>query len=231
MLGPKHYASDVARNLAEGLREGSVLLHPTDQVGKRASGDESPWLSSTHNSSMHSRREVLFDENFINALGAQKADAENLLFEYFSSLVKLKLQGRLRSPELIEDAYQETFLRVLKFFRSGKRLVDPASLPGFVHSVCQNIAWEFQRAHTRQSQLPDEVIYADVADTSSGQQELMVTEQLKSVEQLLKELPERDRQLIRVFLEKETEKDRQHFVEKFLAAYRKEVASGKELAG
>jgi RNA polymerase sigma-70 factor (ECF subfamily) len=145
----------------------------------------------------------LFDKDYLHALAARSEDAENYLVTYFSRPVQLTLRARLRSPELIQDAYQETFLRVLSYFRSGKTLDNPASLPGFVHTVCHNIALEFLRGHTRHDQMPEHILEpVDRAPNPEGQ---MVTEERKQVvRQLLKELPEKDRELLRrVFLEEE----------------------------
>ena len=88
----------------------------------------------------------LFDENYLSALRDRDPDAENFLISHFSRPVQLKLRARLRSPELIQDACQETFLRVIRYFSSGKTLDNPASLPGFIHTVCHNVALELLRS-------------------------------------------------------------------------------------
>jgi RNA polymerase sigma-70 factor (ECF subfamily) len=144
-----------------------------------------------------------FDENYVQALAARDEDAENYLVAYFSRPVQSKLRARLRSPELIQDAYQETFLRVLGYFRSGKTLDNPASLPGFVHTVCHNIALELLRGHTRHDQMPEHI--AEPVDSGLNPEDQMVTEERKRlVRQLLKEMPDKDRELLRrVFLEEE----------------------------
>ncbi len=146
---------------------------------------------------------TLFDENYLQALAARNEDAENYLIAYFSRPVQLKLRARLRSPDLIQDAYQETFLRVLGYFRSGKTLDNPASLPGFVHTVCHNIALELLRGHTRHDQMPEHI--AEPVDPGLNPEGQMVTEERKRVvRQLLKELPQKDQELLRrVFLEEE----------------------------
>src|SRR6266704_6664313 len=92
--------------------------------------------------------EPLFDEIYLKALANRDPEAENFLIAHFSRPVQLKLRVRLRSADLVQDAFQETFLRVLRYFHSGKMLDNPASLPGFVHSVCHNISLEFLRSHT-----------------------------------------------------------------------------------
>jgi RNA polymerase sigma-70 factor (ECF subfamily) len=146
---------------------------------------------------------LLFDADYLHALAAQNEDAENYLITYFSRPVQLTLRARLRSPDLIQDAYQETFLRVLAYFRSGKTLNNPASLPGFVHTVCHNIALEFLRGHTRHNQIPENM--PEPADAALNPEGQMVNEERKQVvRQLIKELPEKDRLLLRrVILEEE----------------------------
>ena len=144
-----------------------------------------------------------FDQRYLSALRDQDATAENVLLSRFSRPILCKLRAQLRSPELIEDACQETFLRVLTYFRSGKVLDNPAALPGFVHSVCRNVALEFLRSHTRQSQLPEDA--PDPPDHAPSPEGRMVTEERKGlVARVLEELPERDRQVLRrIFLDEE----------------------------
>ncbi len=145
----------------------------------------------------------MFDENYLQALRDRDPDAENLLIAHFSRPVQLKLRVRLRSPDLIQDAHQETFLRVIRYFSSGKTLDNPASLPGFIHSVCHNVALEFLRSHTRQPQVPENA--PDVADSSPGpDRQLSSVQSAEMVKRVLEEMPEKDRQLLRrVFLDEE----------------------------
>jgi RNA polymerase sigma-70 factor (ECF subfamily) len=144
-----------------------------------------------------------FNDEYLRALKERNPDAENDLIACFSRPVQLKLRGRLRSPDLAQDASQETFLRVFSYFRSGKTLENPASLPGFVHSVCNNVALEMLRAHTRHDQLPEHA--PEPTDTSPGPEGALVTEERKDlVTRLLRELSTKDRQLLRrVFLDEE----------------------------
>ncbi|MBZ5578983.1 MAG: sigma-70 family RNA polymerase sigma factor [Acidobacteriia bacterium] len=134
-------------------------------------------------------------------------DAENLLVSTFHRALQLKLRRRLRSPELVQDASQETFLRVLSYFRSGKTLENPASLPGFMHSVCHNISLEFIRQATRYSQIPENA--PETADAAASAEVLMLSQETQTaVRQALDGLPQKDRELLRrVFLEEE-DKDR-----------------------
>ena len=154
-------------------------------------------------SSLHGRITCLFDETYLGALKGRDPKAENHLISYFSRPVQIKLRARLRSPELIQDAFQETFLRVLTYFRSGKTLENPGSLPGFIHATCHNVALEFLRAHTRHDQFPETL--PDPVATGLDPERQCVTEERKAlVRRLLEELSEKDRKLLkRVFLDEE----------------------------
>jgi RNA polymerase sigma-70 factor (ECF subfamily) len=150
---------------------------------------------------------VQFDTNYLDALKHSNQEAENYLISYFSRPVQLKLQARLRSPELIQDARQETFLRVIAYFRSGKTLDNPASLPGFVHTVCHNVALELLRAHTRYDQLAENA--PEPADFAPSPESQMVTAESKElVARVLDELVEKDRDLLRRVLLEEEDKDK-----------------------
>lgn len=148
----------------------------------------------------------LFDENYLRALNHSDQETENHLISYFSRPVQLKLQARLRSPELVQDARQETFLRILTYFRSGKTLDNPASLPGFVHTVCHNVALELLRGYTRHDQLAENT--PEPADRAPNPENQMVTAERKQIVQsLLKELGVKDRELLRRVLLEEEDKD------------------------
>lgn len=168
-----------------------------------SSSNASSAVSNRLVSSVHQEANRLFDEDYLRALKERNADAENRLISHFSRPIRLNLRARLRSPELIEDASQETFLRVFMYFRSGKTIDDPGNLAGFVRAVCNNVALEFLRAHSRQDQMPDGL--PDPIDVRLTPESQMVTEERKDlVRRLMGELSEKDRQLLRrVFLEDE----------------------------
>jgi RNA polymerase sigma-70 factor, ECF subfamily len=148
----------------------------------------------------------LFDEKYLRALQDRDPETENHLVASFSKAIQAKLQNRLRWPELVQDARQETFLRVFAYFRSGKTLANPASLPGFVHGVCHNVALEFLRSHTRHDQMAENI--PEPVDPSSDPEGQMVTAERKQiVRKLLGELPVKDRELLRRVLLEEEDKN------------------------
>ena len=125
---------------------------------------------------------------------------------YFSELIQLKLRSRLRSPQAIEDVRQETFTRVFAALHGGK-VRQPERLGAFVNSMCNNVLLEHYRASSRDSSLEDE----DQEDFPAISIDLfgaLAAKQLgEKIREILEEMPERDRRLLReVFLE-ERDKD------------------------
>lgn len=125
---------------------------------------------------------------------------------YFTELIQLKLRSRLNSPQAIEDVRQETFARVFAALRTGK-IRQPDRLGAFVNSMCNNVLLEQYRASGRNSALEDEdqedfpALNIDVLGAIAAKQ------MGEKVREILEELPERDRRLLReVFLE-ERDKD------------------------
>ena len=55
-----------------------------------------------------------FNEEYVRKLAGGDPDTQRDFISYFSGLLRLKLRTKLRSPELVEEVRQETFLRVLQ---------------------------------------------------------------------------------------------------------------------
>jgi DNA-directed RNA polymerase specialized sigma24 family protein len=96
-----------------------------------------------------------FDERYIAGLRDRDPEAEAHFVAHFRKPIWLKAQRQLRAPDMVEDACQETILRVFHYFRSGKGLENPERLPAFVHTVCHNVTLEMIRSKTRYSQMPE----------------------------------------------------------------------------
>lgn len=144
-----------------------------------------------------------FDEDYLLALTNRREDAVQHLISHFSTPVKSKLRAQLQSPELREDAFQETFRRVFNYFQAGKTLENPASLPGFVYAVCHNTALELLRSNPRHQQSGYKIY--DPTDPALNPEDRMVAEERKQiVRRILRELRQKDRELLeRVFLDEE----------------------------
>ena len=147
-----------------------------------------------------------FDESYVERLRAGDFRTQEHFVAYFSELIQLKLRSRLRSPQAIEDVRQETFTRVFAALHGGK-VRQPERLGAFVNSMCNNVLLEHYRASSRDSSLEDEdqedfpAISVDLLGALAAKQ---IGEKIREI---LEELPERDRRLLReVFLE-ERDKD------------------------
>lgn len=150
--------------------------------------------------------EYSFDENYLNGLRNRDPLVEDHLIALFGRKVRARLRTRLRSPEIVEDATQETLLRILTYFRAGKTLRAPCTLPSFVNAVCTNVSLEMLRADGRGSQIPEKT--RDPVDSRiDPEHRAYAEEQKRIVERALGQLPDKDHRLLRrVFLD-EADKD------------------------
>jgi RNA polymerase sigma-70 factor, ECF subfamily len=147
-----------------------------------------------------------FDEPYVERLRDGDFRTQEHFVAYFTELIQLKLRSRLHSPQAIEDVRQETFARVFAALRSGK-LRQPDRLGAFVNSMCNNVLLEQYRSSSRDASLEDEeeqdfpAVNIDVVGAIAAKQ------MGKKVREILEEMPERDRRLLKeVFLE-ERDKD------------------------
>jgi RNA polymerase sigma-70 factor (ECF subfamily) len=147
-----------------------------------------------------------FDQSYVERLQAGDFRTQEHFVAYFSELIQLKLRSRLNSPQAIEDVRQETFSRVFAALRDGK-IRQPDRLGAFVNSMCNNVLLEHYRANVRDDSLDDDqerdfpAANVDVLAAIANQQ------MAEKIREILEEMPERDRRLLReVFLE-ERDKD------------------------
>jgi RNA polymerase sigma-70 factor, ECF subfamily len=146
-----------------------------------------------------------FDEAYVDRLRAGDYRTQEHFGEYFSTLIQVKLRSRLQSREAIEDVRQETFARFYAALHKGK-ILHPERLGSFVNSICNNVLLEHYRSDARHSSIEDEE--QDVRACATDLLGLLsARETEKKVLEVLDQLSERDRRLLReVFLE-ERDKD------------------------
>ena len=164
--------------------------------------------TSWHSSNCEGRSLQLqsFDQSYVERLQAGDFRTQEHFVAYFSELIQLKLRSRLNSPQAIEDVRQETFSRVFAALRDDK-IRQPDRLGAFVNSMCNNVLLEHYRANSRDDSLDDDqerdfpAANVDVLGAIANQQ------MAEKIREILEEMPERDRRLLReVFLE-ERDKD------------------------
>ncbi|MGH9370535.1 MAG: RNA polymerase sigma factor [Vicinamibacterales bacterium] len=142
-----------------------------------------------------------FDSAYVARLVGEDPATERHFTEYFGALLSLKLRGRLRSPALIEDARQETFVRVLTTLKQRGGLDRPETLGAFVNSVCNNVLFEMYRSQTRTTPLDDDAPEAPDG-AASAESNLVLAEDRGHLRRALDALPAREQDLLRwLFLE------------------------------
>ena len=125
---------------------------------------------------------------------------------YFGELIRLKLRSRLRSPQAIEDVRQETFVRVFAILRKDG-LRQPEKLGAFVNSICNNVLMEQYRASSRNAPM-EEGQETEIPDTSIDVIQALEQRQMEEkVHEILEELPEKDRRILKEVFIDERDKD------------------------
>lgn len=146
-----------------------------------------------------------FDDAYIERLVAGDPDTERHFVGYFSQLLTIKLRSRLRTAAQVEDAKQETFMRVLTTLKQKGGLAAAGSLGAFVNSVCNNVLFETYRSQARDAPLED--TYDEVDGRPAADATLIADQERESVRQALAALPERERDLLVWLFLEERDKD------------------------
>jgi RNA polymerase sigma-70 factor (ECF subfamily) len=153
------------------------------------------------------RPRFAFDADYVRRLIAEDPETERHFTTYFGDLLSLKLRSRLRSAAQVEDARQETFVRVLTALKKKGTLDSPESLGAFVNAVCNNVLLETYRSSGRAEQLDDERDQPEAGEPSAEYRVLKAEERVK-VREAIAALPQKDRELIRwLFLENRPKDD------------------------
>ncbi len=148
-----------------------------------------------------------FDATYLQQLAAGDPEVERHFTEYFNTLLVAKLRSRLRSPSLVEDAKQETFLRVLTTIRT-KGLTSPGGLGAFVNTVCNNVLFELYRSESKLSlELDEEDAPEPAATEASVESHLLSNEDRARVRRAVDTLPAKDRLLLQWLFFDERDKD------------------------
>ncbi len=148
---------------------------------------------------------AIFDELYIRRLVDGDSATEQHFVAYFGDLLWAMLRSRVRSPQLLEDVRQETFLRVLRNLRANG-MDHPERLGAYVVSVCRNTLFESFRAESRFREMGDEG--SAMIDPKSGADQAYITgERKQQVDSVMKGLPDKDRDLLKALFLDELDKD------------------------
>jgi RNA polymerase sigma-70 factor (ECF subfamily) len=147
-----------------------------------------------------------FDESYVERLQAGDFRTQEHFVAYFSELIQLKLRSRLNTPQAIEDVRQETFTRVFTALRAGK-IRQPERLGAFVNSMCNNVLLEHYRANSRDDSLDNDEERDYPATNIDIVGAIANKEMAEKIREILEDMPERDRRLLREIFLEERDKD------------------------
>jgi RNA polymerase sigma factor (sigma-70 family) len=139
-----------------------------------------------------------FDAEYVRYLVKGDAEIEQHFSAYFGALLQLKLQAKVRSPLMIEDIRQTIFIRVLKLLRKEGRLQHPERLSTLINSVSNNLLEETYRSVRVHGRAPENSL--TVSDQGDLESSVMNKQSSQLVARLLADLPERDRNLLRLIV-------------------------------
>jgi RNA polymerase sigma-70 factor (ECF subfamily) len=196
-------SSRVRSNRPVLKRPSSPAAHPENDHS--ASGEVLHWQP------ISSRREKYlqfqsFDGAYVERLRAGDFRTQEHFIAYFTELIQIKLRSRVKSQPAVDDLRQETFARFFTALRDGK-ILQPDRLGSFVNSICNNVLLEYYRSGARTNSLDDAPV-ADIPAKGVDPVGMLASQQMdKKVREILEQMSERDRRLLReVFLE-ERDKD------------------------
>jgi RNA polymerase sigma-70 factor (ECF subfamily) len=149
-----------------------------------------------------------FDRHYLEKLTSGDFRTQEHFVAYFSELIRLKLSRRLHSHSEVEDARQETFARVFAALRKQDGIREPERLGAFVNSVCNNVLLEYYRSASQAPTSDDEEAGANIPDPAISVIDVIANRQTQEkVRQILDQLPEKDRRLIKAVFLEERDKD------------------------
>jgi RNA polymerase sigma-70 factor, ECF subfamily len=148
-----------------------------------------------------------FDQDYLDRLRAGDFPTQEHFGAYFSSLIHIKLSSRLKSRDAIEDVRQETFVRFFGALHAGK-ILHPERVGSYVNSMCNNVLLESYRAGSRLDSLDDEDKPREFPAKGADPIDILeAKESEKKVREILEQLSERDRRLLREIFLEERDKD------------------------
>ena len=148
-----------------------------------------------------------FDRAYLDRLASGDPETERHFTRYFGDLLSIKLRSRLRSPAQVEDARQETFLRVMKALRQPGGIQSAGGFGAFVNSVCNNVLFEMYRSHSKTTPLEEEAGAALPDPGIGAEMAVGLDEDRAHVRAVLETLPQKERQLLHWLFFEEADKD------------------------
>ncbi|HKW32671.1 MAG TPA: sigma-70 family RNA polymerase sigma factor [Candidatus Acidoferrum sp.] len=146
-----------------------------------------------------------FDKAYLDGLRGGDPPTQHHFAGYFGKFLRIRYRARRLPSDVIDDLVQDTLLRVMiKVHNGGVRQAE--CFGAFVNSVSNNVLLEYFRQTSKNSPVDDKP--AEVPDKVLDLDGLLVTkETAERVREVLDQLPERDRRILKRLFWDEEDKD------------------------
>jgi RNA polymerase sigma-70 factor (ECF subfamily) len=149
-----------------------------------------------------------FDKAYVDRLRDGEPSTEQHFVSYFGQILGIMLRARYLAPERVDDVRQETFKRVITILRRDGGVRQPERFGAFVNSICKNVLRENTRdSYRTQALKPDHLETPDPEKIVDLERALISQETMGKVREILAEMKQRDRDLLRAIFLEEKEKD------------------------
>jgi RNA polymerase sigma-70 factor, ECF subfamily len=150
-----------------------------------------------------------FDKSYVDRLRGGDPATEQHFVSYFGHILGIMLRARYLPPERVDDVRQETFTRVISILRRDGGIRQPERFGAFVNSICKNVLRENTRDLYRTQPLqPDHLESPNPEKVLDLERALISNETKEKVREILAEMKQRDRDLLRaIFLEEKDKND------------------------
>lgn len=147
-----------------------------------------------------------FDKAYVDRLRDGDSSTEQHFVSYFGQLLGIMLRARYLPPERVDDVRQETFTRVIAILRRDGGIRQPERFGAFVNSICKNVLRENTRdVNKTQALQPD---HLELPHKTLDIEGIMISQETKEkVREILAEMKQRDRDLLRAMFLEEKDKD------------------------
>jgi RNA polymerase sigma-70 factor (ECF subfamily) len=147
-----------------------------------------------------------FDKFYVDRLRDGDPSTEQHFASYFGQILDIMLRARYLSPELVDDVRQETLVRVIATLRRAGGIRQPERFGAFVNSVCKNVLREHFRDSQRTQPIQQEQL--EPPDKVLDLEGVLISHETKNkVREILAEMKQRDRDLLRAIFLEEKGKD------------------------
>ena len=148
----------------------------------------------------------VFDKQYVDQLRDGEPSTGQHFVSYFGQILGVMLRARYLPPERVDDVRQETLTRVIAILRRDGGVRQPERFGAFVNSICKNVLRENTRDWHRTQPLPQD--HLEIPDKIVDIERALISKETEEkVREILGEMKQRDRELLRAIFLEEKDKD------------------------